>query len=212
MKINSILVGLAAGALFACSDISTTTQDGPDSGIAKQALSRDPQNKRGVWSEPGIFTDGNPSTTDSVFNSYVVWDHNNFVVIGTFGALDLDLSLPAGSAPNSVTFWEYAIDADCGGNKKQIECEATESVYFVGNPTPLVQGFGWSFTKINDTNYAFLSQDAPPATGGAGSITGPVTDSATCLAALSQMRGQIAANGVNLHGKVGIDDSLCNGI
>lgn len=212
-KFISSLTFLVGFGLVACSDIDESIQNDV-TGTTEEALSNhnDPQHKSGVWAEPGIFTDGNQATVDSPFNSYVVWDKNNFVVIGTFGTLDLDLSLPAGSAPNSVTFWEYSINADCDGNKKQIECTATESVYFVGSPTPLVQDFNWSFTKINDPNYAFLSQDAPPATGGAGSITQPVTDQATCLAALAQMRGQVTANSVNLHGKVNLNDSLCNNL
>jgi hypothetical protein len=183
-----------------------------DFGEAKQELVLVPQRKYGVFYEPGIFRDSDPNTPDQPFVAYTLWDGNNFVVIGTFGTTVLDLSLPPGSDPTSVTFWEYAIDASCTGSALRVECSATENVYFVGNPTPFQIGLDWSMTRIvgeGSPTYAFISNDQPPAANGVDSITRPVADEATCLQVMEIIRDLLAENNVTLP-NIRTSDAACD--
>ncbi len=161
---------------------------------------QDPQHKYGIYYEPGVFHDGDPATPDQPFVAYVAWDGNDFIAIASAGTLDL-------SDLNTVQFWEYADDSACDGNKRQVECIATEFVYAPTGQLFFSQLLGWSFTTIDSAHAAFVSQDVTTPNG-ASSVTSPVRDPATCAAVLAKMRSLVTTAGVTPD--VRLRDSLCH--
>lgn len=139
---------VALAALVACNGIA-----GEEAalGQADQAiLGFDPQFKKGVYLEPGIFHGADGSTMP--FSAYVVWEGDNFAAMGAFGSLETDLGLPdspvfPAANPSAPVLYEYAEDSTCIGIHAR-ECVATEHVSFTVPGAPdLVQGLSWTLAR-----------------------------------------------------------------
>lgn len=178
----------AASVVFAAFTVAAT---------ASAVRHHDPQDKLGVFDEPGIFRV--PGQPDSAFEALTVWDNNHFVLIGSFGTT-LD--------PAHPDFFEWADDSACTGSQRNLNCTATDHVYLVSSSGVALQGafpFGWSMTSLAASNVvptAFAFAD-----GESTSITAPVTSSSLCLSALTEMRSLLTTTGD--HPEVRLDNALC---
>lgn len=155
---------LSALLLAACSqgiDQTTLEDIEPNVGETEQEIGLKPA-KKGCYKEPGIFHATDGSLTP--FSAYVCWlpPDNNFVVVGSFGALETDLSLPDATIADvdPVTFfptnprqpflYEYAEGVDCSPGLLSTDCVGDEIVYFSmfpGSTPAIVQGLSWSLTR-----------------------------------------------------------------
>lgn len=154
---------IAAVLAFGCSEQSDTTnveQTDPSIGQAEQEIGLKPA-KKGCYREPGIFRAADGS--EQPFSAYVCWlpPDNNFVVVGSFGSLETDLSLPDVTTeldpvtgfptnPKQPFLYEYAEDADCSFGLLTTDCVADEQVYFsfVPGSAPFIsQGLTWSISR-----------------------------------------------------------------
>ncbi len=163
---------LAALVLSACGGIAGESSPPVELGTAKEELqvhvgSYDPQHKNGVYLEQGPFHQFGVGTFP--FGAYVVWEGNNFALVGAFGALEPDLALADASTfpaanPAAPVLYEYAEDADCDWlvsvTTNRVYCEATEHVFF----TPgggFVGTFNWKQTKFPEDNFFSFNSGDP---------------------------------------------------
>ncbi len=149
MKQN--LATLIAFAAVGCAGIAGETAE---LGTTEQEIGLKPARK-GCYLEPGIFRAADGSMQP--FSAYVCWlpPDNNFVVIGAFGSLEIDLSLPDATTfppanPAAPFLYEYSEDADCSPGLLTTDCIGNEEVFFsfVPGSTPAIsQELVWSLTR-----------------------------------------------------------------
>jgi hypothetical protein len=205
--------------LAACASQDATTLELESSGLGEteQEIGLKPA-KKGCYKEPGIFHAADGTLTP--FSAYVCWlpPDNNFVVVGSFGALETDLSKPDATLADvdPVTFfptdptqpflYEYAEGVDCSPGLLTTDCIGDELVYFsmfdTGSVPFIQQELVWSLTRAakapnaptwTEADYVFQSVAA--AGEGVDAFNYPVTGQ-ECEDAVNRMASFFSGRGV----------------
>lgn len=169
--LTSLIIGCAStDETIVTDNLSTggTTGNEVEISTSEQPLinvgSYDPQHKWGLFYEQGPFHQNGVGTFP--FGAYVIWEGNNFALVGAFGSILVDLTQPDAATfpaanPAAPILYEYAEDASCSWAPLRLTCTATEHVFFTPPGVPgFVAPFNWKMSKHPQDNfYVFNSGD-----------------------------------------------------